>query len=118
MNLTRAQRAARWIEKHCICPDGLSQGRLVLLSLEERAQLREIFDLNRPPPSDLGRLSAFLALLFLCGPEAVGGKPSPALEVDTWTVWRSAGDACRDVLTRQGSHITCPELGTRFPRAA
>jgi hypothetical protein len=111
----RWQRAVDWIEKYCISDRG---GR-VHLCPDEQAQLRQIFELGNPPPADLGRMSAFLALISLCGPEPLREVMTPwRLEVDCWSVWRAAGYEVRDVLQRRGESITCDELGTRFPAAA
>jgi hypothetical protein len=65
----RWQRAAEWIEKYCVSSDGADRGHSVHLSSDELAQLRQIFELGNPPPADLGRMSAFIALIGLCGPE-------------------------------------------------
>jgi hypothetical protein len=64
-------------------------------------------------------LSAYLALLHLCGPEAVWPWATPPhFESDIFTVWSSSGPHLRAVLKRTGEVIVCPELGTRFPAAA
>jgi len=111
----RWQRAVDWIEKYCISDRG---GRVHLCS-DEFAQLREIFELGNPPPADLGRMSAFLALISLCGPERLREVLRwQTLEVDCWSVWRAASSEVRDVLRRRGGSISCDELGTRFPAVA
>lgn len=41
-----------------------------------------------------------MALLHLCGAEALGDEPLPMVEVDPWTVWHSAGVTLHSVLKR------------------
>jgi hypothetical protein len=51
-------------------------------------------DYDREPQGQnplTGNLAAYVALLHLCGPEALGDDPLRPIEVDAWTVWHSAG---------------------------
>jgi hypothetical protein len=57
--------------------------------------------------------------MHVCGPEAVvGGRQQPTLVADIFTIWNATGPDLRAVLKRDGGHIVCPELGTRYPAAA
>ena len=56
-----------------------------------------------------GPLASYLALFFICGPAALGNDPLPPVEVDSWTVWRAASPALRNVLKREGAAIAYPE---------
>lgn len=76
---SRSDRNIRWIEKHCIIPDGRDVGKPVVLREWQRDILRAIYDNphgTRRAIISLGRknaktaLSAFLLLLHLAGPEA------------------------------------------------
>ncbi len=63
-------------------------------------------------------LTAYLALLHICGPEALGKTPPPQFAADIFTVWGATGPRLREVLRRDGGRIVCPELGTLYPAAA
>jgi hypothetical protein len=63
-------------------------------------------------------LAAYLALLHVCGPEAVQHDFRPAIAPDLFTVWGAVGPKLREVLKRDGERIVCPELGTGYPAAA
>ena len=63
-------------------------------------------------------LTAYLALLHICGPEAVQHDFRPTLSVDIFTVWNATGPGLKAVLRRDGARVVCPELGTRYPTAA
>jgi len=65
-----------------------------------------------------GPLASYLALFFICGPAALGNDPLPPVEVDSWTVWRAASPALRNVLKREGAAVVCPRLGKRYPTRA
>ncbi len=118
---TRGDRAVRWIESFCLYPNGPKKGKLVRLSAEQCVAVRRIYDspngfddlsIVNPP------LTAFLALLHVCGPEALGRTPPPQFPTDIFTVWSATGPRLREVLKRDGGRIVCPELGTRYPAAA
>jgi len=64
-------------------------------------------------------LAAYLALVHLASPEAVGTSNfRPQLDVDIFTVWNATGPTLQAVLKREGEAVVCPELNTRFPAAA
>lgn len=65
-----------------------------------------------------GPLAAYLALLHLCGPEALQREFVPKVEADIFTTWSAVSPALREVLKLERGQITCPELGTRYPAAA
>ena len=119
--LTRGDRALTWIEKFCLYPDGPDKGQPVMLSQAECWQVRQIYDNpNGPDQKTLlsGPLAAYLALLHICGPEALQKEYRPHVDVDSWTVWRATSQNLQRVLKREGEAVSCPRLGTRYPPAA
>jgi hypothetical protein len=118
---TRAERAICWIENYCLMPSGLEKGQHVRLTPVQRDIVREIYDnLNGPHGATpiTGTLAAYLALLHVCGPEALQKEFRPELRADIFTVWGAVGPDLRAVLKPEGGHIVCPELGTSYPVAA
>jgi hypothetical protein len=105
-------------------PSGPLKGRPVRLSIEQQEIVRRIYDAPGAPPivpvTDDRELAAYLALVHLVSPEALNEVPIvPVLSVDPWTVWNAANSpTLRPVLKREADAVVCPELGTRFPRAA
>lgn len=76
-NLTRGQRNARWIEKHCVIPEGRLVGKAIKLTREQKAWLRRIYDtptrrfiLSMARKQGKTAFAACLLLLHLVGPEA------------------------------------------------
>ena len=69
-------------------------------------------------PKPTYRQSGRLALLHLCGMEALNNDPLRQIGVDAWTVWHSAGVTLHPYLKREGDIIVCRKLGTRYPAAA
>lgn len=65
-----------------------------------------------------GPLAAYLALLHVCGPEALEREFVPEIDADIFSVWNATGPDLKAVLKREGGRIVCPELGTRYPAAA
>jgi hypothetical protein len=119
-NQTRGGRAIRWIEAYCLVPSGLDRGQHVRLTLAQRDIVREIYDNPNGPygaPPVIGTLAAYLALLHVCGPEALQKEFQPELSADIFTVWGAVGPDLRAVLKPDGGHILCPELGTSYPVA-
>ena len=120
---TRSARALDWIQAYCVTPRGPERGKFVRLSEMERETVRKIYDHPEgvQPLPVKGRLAAFLALLNVCGPEAIARDKQqrrPQCAIDVFTVWASATPALREVLKHEGEHIVCPELGTKFPATA
>ena len=64
--MTRGDKAIRWIEQFCVYPHGFSKGRHVVLTEQQRAALRQIFDTDKSPEVT-GPLAAYLALFQLPG---------------------------------------------------
>jgi hypothetical protein len=117
--MTRGGKAIQWIEKYCVVPSGLERGQRVRLTKQQRDTIREIYDdSNAAPPVVARPLSAYLALLHVCGPEALQHDVEPPRAADVFSTWAAAGPDLKAVLRRDGSHIVCPELGTRYPMAA
>ena len=118
--LTRGERNAIWIQRHCRVPSGPQKGQPVKLTKEQKQTLYEIYDApDAPRPVEVtGELGAYVALLHTCGVEATKSKDAlPPVTVDVWTLWSSAGPKLVEVLERDGvGAIICPALGTRFPR--
>jgi hypothetical protein len=118
---SRGERAIHWIESFCLFPNGPDKGRRVRLLPKQRETVLRIYD--GPAGIDIASVSAplagYLALLHVCGPEAVSGASAPPhFAADFFSVWNAAGPELRLVLKRDGQHIVCPELGTRWPAAA
>jgi hypothetical protein len=115
----RGTRAISWIEEYCLYPNGPERGQHVKLSRLQKHTVRQIYDHGALVGSATGTLAAYLALLHLSGPEAVvGGRQQPGPAADIFTIWNATGPDLRAVLKRDGGHIVCPELGTRYPAAA
>lgn len=75
--LTRGQRNARWIESHCIIPEGRLVGQPITLSKQQREWVRQIYDtptrrfiLSMARKQGKTAFAACLLLLHLVGPEA------------------------------------------------
>jgi hypothetical protein len=119
---TRATRNIDWIEDYCVEPSGPRKGRRVRLTTQEEELVRRIYDAPDGTKSAevSGNLAGYIALLHLCGIEAPKASESPALDLhtDPWSVWAAAGPDVLEVIAREGEAITCPALGTRWPRAA
>jgi hypothetical protein len=102
-------------------PDGPHKGHPVRLSLAQRELLRQIYDAPGGPqdiPISDNALAAYLALMHICGKEALQRDFRPHVEVDSWTMWRATSERLRRYLKRDGEAIICPQLGTRYPEAA
>src|SRR6516165_2477320 len=105
MSMSRGARNIYWIEKYCRVPNGTHQGEAVHLSGAERVVMRKLYDAPGGPRDHVSvpkPLSAFVALLHLCGPEALQEKFRPVVEVDLWTVWGSTSPKLQEVLKRHG----------------
>lgn len=75
--LTRGQRNAKWIEQHCIIPEGKLVGQPIKLSKQQKQWIREIYDtptrrfiLSMARKQGKTAFAACLLLLHLVGPEA------------------------------------------------
>jgi hypothetical protein len=113
---TRGQRNARWIETYCLAPHGPDRGKRVRLTEREHHVVRQIYD-GAGGPQDVpvtAPLSAYLALLHVCGPEGKQGDFRPDLRVDAFTLWNATSADLRAVLKRDGAHVICHGLGTRW----
>jgi hypothetical protein len=117
-NLPRGERAVRWIEKYCVVPSGFERGQHVRLTQAQRNTIRKIYDAQNISEVVGEQLGAYLALLHVCGPEALQKEFRPDVAPDIFTVWNSVGPDLRTVLKREGEHVVCPELGTCYPTAA
>ena len=121
MHQTRGDLIAGWIEDYCRVPSGPDRGKRVRLTEAELYAVRRYYDCP-DGPQDLqveGNLAAYLALLHTCGIEACDDGPRPQLHTDPWTVWNASNNPMlRRVLKREPDAVACPQLGTRFPRAA
>jgi hypothetical protein len=117
---TRGERAIRWIQDYCLVPSGLDKGQHVRLTPAQRDIVRQIYDssdgIEAAPVT--GLLAAYLALLHVCGPEALQKEFRPELSADIFTVWAAVGPDLRAVLRREGERIVCTQLRTIWPSAA
>ena len=113
------QKAANWIEAYCVYPHGFDKGQHVRLTVEQKEILRRIFDRNESPGEISAPLSAYLALFHVAGPRDLAAHVSALpLSADTFTTWNAVGLDLRAVVKRDGEHIVCAELGTKFPPVA
>jgi hypothetical protein len=117
---TRGDSAILWIEKFCVYPNGAERGQHVSLRQGQKEIVRRAYD----HPDGLagsricGHLAAYLALLHICGPEALRkDDPVPQFYTDSLQVWAATSPDLKEVLKRDGEAILCPELGTRYPAA-
>jgi hypothetical protein len=118
---TRGECNVRWIEIFCLVPSGEDKGKHVVLTPEQRATVRRIYDHpdHEPPRVQVdGPLAAYLALLHVCGLEGRDRNPCPLVSTDIFTAWGATGPDLKAVLQHDGGHIVCPELGTRWPTTA
>ena len=119
MNKSRGRKNIFWIEAYCIVPSGPDRGRRVKLTPVQREIVRKIYDTPDEPRPDIDDpLAAYLALLHVCGPEALQKEFKPDASTDLFTVWNATGPDLRAVLKRHGAYVVCPELGTQYPSAA
>jgi hypothetical protein len=118
--LSRAERNIKWIENYCLAPHGPEKGQHVVRTHAQRDAIRRIYDTPSLPPPDInGPLAAYLALLHICGLEAVHNRDAARQFIaDIFTLWNSVGPDLRAVLKREGDVVICPELGTKYPPAA
>jgi hypothetical protein len=86
---------------------------LVRLTDEEKLVIRQIYDVGEFSSPVTGRLAACIALLHLAGSEALGGDPLPTIEVDSFTVFCSAGPDLLRVIKREGQAVVCRRFGKR-----
>ena len=114
---TRGGRAIRWIQDYCLVPNGPNKGQHVRLTPVQRDIVSQIYDGIEAVPVT-GPLAAYLALLHVCGPEALQKEFRPELSADIFTVWGAVGPDLRAVLKREGERIICTQLGTEWPAAA
>lgn len=130
--MTRGERNARWIERHCRVPEGKFVGRPVKLTAEQLGWLRRLYDtptrtfiLSMARKNAKTAFSAFLLLLHLCGPEALPNSQlySAAQSRDQAAVlFELAAKMARmspeltQVLTIRDTikEILCGELGTMY----
>jgi len=118
-DLSCGERNIKWIENYCLVPHGPDKGRHVVLTPAQRDVVRRIYDAPGLPQPDInGPLAAYLALLHVCGPEAVRDSGGHRFIADIFTLWNSVGPDLRAVLKREGDNVVCPELGTKYPPAA
>ncbi len=111
---TRGRCNADWIERYCVRPAGPERGKPVMLTLGEIELIRRAYDENETVTVE-AELGAFLVLLHLCGIEH--HSEFPLVKTNIFSVWGSAGDHLKSVLTRDGEIIRCQELGLQYPRS-
>ena len=113
-DLTRGERAIRWIEDWCQTP----AERPVCLSVSERTLIYRLYDGGLPMAEPVaGPLAAYLALLHLAGVEARNAPPA-RLEANLFTLWNAACSDLRCYLVRRGETVACPQCGTSWAAAA
>lgn len=132
--LTRAERNAAWIERHCRIPEGRFVGQPVRLRPWQLDDLRAIYDnphrtrraiLSRGRKNAKTAFVGFLLLLHLVGPEAVanGQLVSGAQSLEqAATLFALAAKVVRMsptlapfvVIRDARKQLYCPELGTLY----
>lgn len=130
--LTRGQRNARWIERHCVVPEGKLVGRPFELSPKQKRWLRRIYDtptrrfiLSMARKQGKTAFAACLLLLHLAGPEARHNSQlySAAQSRDQAAILfslaakmvRLSPDLSKYVVIRDtAKQLFCPELGTLY----
>jgi hypothetical protein len=123
--MRRAPRSAgviRWVEQYCLYPSGPDKGKRTVLTPEQRATIRKVFDNPKGPQAEdvasiTVPLSAYLGLFYICGPRPAVAGCQPA-KADIFSVWNATSPELRAVLRLDGAAVVCPELGTRYPVAA
>jgi phage terminase large subunit-like protein len=133
-SLSRGEQAIRWIEKHCVIPDGRDVGKPVVLREWQRKEIRKIYDnphVTRRAIVSFGRknakttLAAFFLLLHLCGPEArqnsqlysaAVSQEQAALVYNIAAKIVRMSPTLRDFVVPKDTwkHLTCPALGTVY----
>lgn len=129
---TRAERNIRWIEAHCIIPDGRDVGKPTKLREWQKVIFRGIYDqrtrhviISLARKNSKTASSAFLLLLHLCGPEARRNSElySTALSRDQAAIiFKLASKmvrmspSLREFVTVRDTvkELYCPELGTLY----
>jgi hypothetical protein len=106
---TRGERAIRWIEAYCLVPGGLHKGQHVRLTLAQRDIVRQIYDGIETVPVT-GPLAAYLALMHVCGPEALQKEFRPELSADIFTVWRQWALICAPCLSARAKRSFAANL--------
>lgn len=132
--LTRGERNIAWIERFCRVPEGRDVGKPVKLRKWQQTEIKRIYDNpagTRRAILSFGRkngktgLAAFLLLLHLCGPEAVGNSQlySAAQSRDQAAILfslaakvvRMSPDLSAVVRIRDtAKQLLCDELGTLY----
>lgn len=128
----RSSRNIKWIEDHCVIPEGKFAGRPVRLTDKQKGWLRAIYDTpTRSFILSMGRknaktaLCAMLLLLHLCGPEhainsqlysAAQSRDQAALLFELAAkMVRLSPDLQMFVTIRDtAKELLCPEIGTFY----
>jgi hypothetical protein len=124
---SRGIRAISWIENFCVAPSGPERGQRARLTHAQRETVRMIYD-HPDGPQHLpvtGSLAAYLALLHVCGPEALQHDFRPNVAPNLFTIWgqrrpRSARRVearwCRRNLPGIGNKVSYGRLSEPFSR--
>ena len=133
-SLSRGDRNIRWIEKHCVIPEGQFVGQPVVLREWQRSEIRKIYDNpygTRRAIISFGRknaktaLATFLLLLHLCGREAKRNSSlysSAQSREQAGIIFNLAQKIVRMSPTLQpyvqirdaAKQLLCPGLGTQY----
>lgn len=131
---TRGERNIRWIEEHCVVPEGAGLGQPVILRPWQKRDIRKIYDnphgtrraiLSFARKNGKTAEAAFLLLLHLCGYEAIPNSQlySAAQSRDQAALlFNLAAKVVRlspqlngfVVIRDTAKQLFCPELGTLY----
>jgi phage terminase large subunit-like protein len=134
LELTRGEKNIKWIQDHCVIPEGRDVGRPVVLRDWQRDWIKRIYDNpagTRRAIISVGRknakstLAAFLLLLHLCGREhkvnsslysAAQSKEQAAIIFRTAAKIVRLSPHLRDfiVIRETIKQLECPRLGTLY----
>ena len=112
---TRGERAIRWIQEYCLVPSGLDKGQHVRLTPAQRDIVRQIYDRIEAVPVT-GTLAAYLALLHVCGPEALQKEFQPELNADISPFGAQWALICAPCLGVRASASFAPNSAPNGPR--
>lgn len=131
---SRAERNIRWIETHCVIPEGKDVGKPVRLRDWQKSEIRKVYDnpagtrtaiISFAKKNAKTTMAAFLLLLHLVGPEARPNTQLPSTaqsQEQAAVIFELAAKMVRmsptlmpEITIRDHKkQLYCPELGTLY----